>query len=316
PASPASPRACRSWCGPRRPASSTSATGSRGRSACRTRPSARRPSRSPSAPPPPPSPTGAAARSPSRPTTAARPDAPPQPSSPARSLNCGDRFAMPVGMRNQTQRPMPVQVALRATNAAITDAHGRQVTVPANDRVEVRFPAAAEMAGTARFQFAAHSGRFADAAELALPVWTPATTEAFATYGEIDRGAIRQKVAMPKDVVTQFGQLEITTSSTQLQALTDAFLYLVSYPYDCAEQISSRILAVAGLRDVLSAFKADALPSPRDLEKAVTRDIEHLRTQQNPDGGFAFWVRGHESWPYLSIHGGHALTRAKEKGYQ
>src|SRR5690606_23591593 len=187
--------------------------------------------------------------------------------SPPRFLNFGDRFEMPVVLQNQTERPMTVQVALRATNAAITDGHGRQVTVPANDRVEVRFPAAAEMAGTARSPFAAHSGRFADAAELALPVWTPATTEAFATYGEIDRGAIRQKVAMPKDVVTQFGQLEITTSSTQLQALTDAFLYLVSYPYDCAEQISSRILAVAGLRDVLSAFKADGLPSPRELEK-------------------------------------------------
>ena len=45
--------------------------------------------------------------------------------------------------------------------------------------------------------------------------------------------------------------MEITTSSTQLQALTDAFLYLVAYPFECAEQLSSRVLAVAALRDVL-----------------------------------------------------------------
>ena len=82
-------------------------------------------------------------------------------------------------------------------------------------------------------------------------MWTPATTEAFATYGVIDDGAIKQPVALPGKVVTQFGGLEVTTASTNLQALTDALLYLVHYPFECAEQRSSRILAIAALRDVL-----------------------------------------------------------------
>ena len=64
------------------------------------------------------------------------------------------------------------------------------MTVPANDRVEVRFPVSAARAGTARFQIAGVSGKWADAAEIELPVWTPATSEAFATYGEIDEGAL------------------------------------------------------------------------------------------------------------------------------
>jgi hypothetical protein len=42
-----------------------------------------------------------------------------------------------------------------------------------------------------------------------LPVWTPATTEAFATYGEIDKGAINQPVKAPGDVFPQFGGLAI-----------------------------------------------------------------------------------------------------------
>jgi uncharacterized protein YfaS (alpha-2-macroglobulin family) len=36
---------------------------------------------------------------------------------------------------------------------------------------------------------------------------------------------------------------------------------------------------------------------------------------QNDDGGFGFWRRGEESWPYVSIHVAHALARAKSKGY-
>ena len=239
-----------------------------------------------------------------------------RPSAP-RFLNFGDRFELPVVLQNQTDAPAQVDVAVRAANAELTDGQGRRVTVPANDRVEVRFPVSASMAGTARFQVAAASGRFADAAQFELPVWTPTTTEAFATYGELDRsGAVVQPVKAPPDVFKQFGGLEVQTSSTQLQALTDAVLYLVAYPFECSEQLSSRVLAIAALRDVLTAFKAKGLPKPEEMNAAVARDLKRLQGLQNDDGGFGFWRRGEESWPYVSIHVAHALARAKEKGYE
>lgn len=238
-----------------------------------------------------------------------------RPSAP-RFLNFGDRFELPVVVQNQTERALDVEVAARATNAEFTDGQGRRVQIPAGDRVEVRFPVSASRAGTARFQLGAASGRFADAAQIELPVWTPATTEAFATYGEIDdAGALVQPVHAPPDVFKQFGGLEVQTSSTQLQALTDAVLYLVAYPFECSEQLSSRVLAVAALRDVLTAFKAKDMPSPDEMNSAVERDIKRLQGMQNDDGGFAFWRRGDEAWPYVSIHAAHALVRAKEKGY-
>ncbi len=248
--------------------------------------------------------------------------------SPPRFLNFGDTFRLPVVVQNQTDAPMTVRVGVRASNAAITDGAGRELTVPANDRVEVQFPAAAELAGTARFQIvgAATTGGASDAAELALPVWTPATTEAFATYGVIDAGAVRQPIALPGSagggagaglgVVKQFGGLEITTASTNLQALTDAMLYLVSYRFECSEQRASRVLAIAALRDVLSAFAVADMPSPAALEARVAEDLERLENMQNPDGGFPIWERGRETWPYLSVHVTGALVRAKAKGYQ
>jgi uncharacterized protein YfaS (alpha-2-macroglobulin family) len=237
-----------------------------------------------------------------------------RPSAP-RFLNFGDRFELPVVLQNQTDAPMSVDVAVRATNAELTDGAGRRVTVPANDRVEVRLPVAAGRAGTARFQIGAAAGKWADAAQINLPVWTPATTEAFATYGEIDEGSIVQPVKAPANVFSQFGGLEVTTSSTQLQELTDAVIYLVAYPYECAEQISSRVMGVAALKDVLAAFDAKGLPKPEEMKAAVARDIKKLQSLQNDDGGFAFWKRNDQSWPYISIHVAHALQRAKEKGF-
>jgi uncharacterized protein YfaS (alpha-2-macroglobulin family) len=237
-----------------------------------------------------------------------------RPSAP-RFLNFGDSFQLPVVVQNQTDGALDVTVAVRATNATLTAGAGRKVTVPANDRVEVRFPAAAELAGTARFQLVATSKAGGDAAEVALPVWTPATTEAFATYGQIDSGAMKQPIALPGKVVTSFGGLEVETSSTQLQALTDAFLYLVTYPFECSEQRASRIAAIAALRDVLTAFKAKGLPAPAALEARVAEDLERLYAMQNGDGGFPFWQRGYDSWPYLSVHVTNAMLRAKAKGY-
>ncbi|MDI7266770.1 MAG: alpha-2-macroglobulin family protein, partial [Myxococcota bacterium] len=235
--------------------------------------------------------------------------------SPPRFLNFGDRFELPVVLQNQTDRPMDVEVAVRAANAALTDGQGRRVTIPADDRVEVRFPAAAVRAGTARFQVGAVSGRWSDAAQFRLPVWTPATAEAFATYGQIDRGAIAQPVRAPDGVFAEFGGLEVTTSSTALQALTDAVLYLHEYPFDCAEQLASRVMGLAALRDVLAAFRTPELPPPDEIAATVRRDAERLARMQNADGGFPVWQRGDPSWPYISIHVAHALRRAVEKGF-
>jgi alpha-2-macroglobulin len=254
--------------------------------------------------------------------------------SPPRFLNFGDRFELPVVVQNQTDSPMQVDVAVRATNASLTaDAAsvtlaasrstsapegagaGKTITVPANDRVELRFPAAAVRAGTARFQVVASSGKWADAASFELPVWTPATTEAFATYGEIDSGAIAQQVLAPANAVSQFGGLEISTSSTELQSLTDAVIYLTHYPFECSEQISSRVLAISALRDVLSAFHAKGLPKPEELTATVDNDIKRLKAMQNEDGGFGFWRKGDEEWPYLGIHVAHALERARLKKF-
>ncbi len=236
-------------------------------------------------------------------------------SSPPRFLNFGDQFELPIVVQNQTDKAMPVDIVVRASNAVLTQGVGRHVLVPANDRVEVRFPAAAVMAGTARFQIGAISGKWADANEFQFPVWTPATAEAFATYGQIDEGPIAQSVKIPKGVVPQFGGLDVTTSSTALQALTDAVLYLVSYPFECSEQLASRVMSVAALRDVLTAFDAEGMPKPDEMVATIKRDIERLRGLQNTDGGFSFWRRGDESWPYISIHVAHALERAHSKGF-
>jgi uncharacterized protein YfaS (alpha-2-macroglobulin family) len=258
-----------------------------------------------------------------------------RPSAP-RFMNFGDRVDLPVVVQNQTDKDMAVDVAIRATNAVLgsgfsrpvgadgppeggTQNAGKRVLVKANSREEVQFPVSTVKAGTARFQIAVNSGSYSDAAEISLPVWTPATTEAFATYGTTDQnGAIIQPVQAPGQVYPQFGGLEVTTSSTQLQELTDAFLYLTNYPYACSEQIASRMISIAAMRDVLAAFKSKDMPSPETLDKYFARDIQILQSRQRDDGSFGLWKKDREryEYPFLTVHVAHALALAKQKGYK
>ena len=122
----------------------------------------------------------------------------------------------------------------------------------------------------------------------------------------------------PGDVYPQFGGLEITTSSTQLQELTDAYIYLANYPYECSEQIASRMISTAALRDVLTAFKAKDMPSAAELEARFKRDIQILQSRQRDDGSFGLWRKDREryEYPFLTVHVAHALALAKAKGYK
>lgn len=241
-----------------------------------------------------------------------------RPSAP-RFMNFGDKIELPVVVQNQTDKDLTVDVAVRAVNAELTDGGGKRVLIKANDRAEVRFPVSAVKAGTARFQFAATSNKYADAAEIELPIWTPATSEAFANYGTIgENGAIVQPVQAPSDVYPQFGGLEVTTSSTQLQELTDAFIYLQTYPFECTEQVASRMISVAALQNVLKAFETKEMPSPETLKTRFSKDVEILSSRQNANGYFGLWRKDNERYkfPFVTVHTAHALVLAKAKGYQ
>ena len=251
-----------------------------------------------------------------------------RPSAP-RFANFGDRFELPVIVQNQTDTAMSVDVVLQTTNLTIDaasigttnpggagpDSAGVLVDVPANGRIEVRFPVRADQVGTARFRVAAVSGEFSDAATVELPVYTPATAEAFATYGVIDSGAISQPLLAPTDVFPQFGGLEVSTSSTSLQALTDAVLYISDYPFDSSDALASRILAITSLGEVLDAFDTQGLPSTAALQAAVKRDIVALAALQNDNGGFPYWKQFQDDAPFNSIQATHALVVAKANGY-
>ena len=234
-----------------------------------------------------------------------------------RFLNLGDRFEAAAVVNNETGFDTTVMVRCRAANATV-DEETRAIEVKAGEAQEVRFTAAAGTPGPATFQFAAVSlteKRFTDAAEVTIPTLIPATSEAFAAYGVVDE-AVKQPISPPQNVLPDYGGLDVALSSTALTGLQDAVSYLFDYPYECTEQICSRILPIIALNDVIADFKLGYADSPEKARKLVVDGLKTLYLRQQDDGGFGFWPGSYQSWLYISAYAGMTMQTAQKEGYE
>ncbi len=256
-----------------------------------------------------------------------------------RFLNYKDQCELPFVVQNTTDKPVSAELVVRASNlsdpnstnpsennnsnAPEKDAStapelyltGRSFEIPANDRVEIRLPVAANSLGSAEVQVATFAGGSTDAAELSIPLQPPVTSESFATYGQLDEGAVAQKITVPTNVINEVGGLEITTSSTAMQQLFDAGEYLESYPFACSEQLSSQLLGMGALRDLISKFKtATNDVKESELVPLLNKNVIELSKRQQSDGGFGLWVKDEKvKYPFVSIQCARALWECSKR---
>jgi len=227
-----------------------------------------------------------------------------------RFLNYGDEPGMAVTVLNQTEQTRKVSCAMRSENVKIEGSKGYTFELGPGQRTEVTFAASTHTTGKVAVQMAITSGEFADAVLLELPVYTPSTTEAFATYGDVSNDTVlSQTLTPPRDVIPEFGSLEISLSSTIISSLFDSLKYMQGYQYDCTEQLSSRILSNVAMRPAVSQFGdvIKGLPSVKEMDAMTSNDLKKLANRK-VGYGYSYWDGGELS-AYASVHAMHALVR-------
>lgn len=236
---------------------------------------------------------------------------------PPRFLHADDSFELPAIIENRAGAPLTVDVAVRAANARLDGPSGRRVTVPADDRLELRFPVRTGAPGSATFQIAVAAvgpdARHADAAEVSLPVYSPAVTEAFAVYGELDDARPRAfPVRLPEGAIRGRTNIEVGFATTAVHGLADALLFLIQCVYELPEVNASRILALSALRDVPASWPG----SEEEIDRALRRDVGWLVRQQVRDGGWSLWSSRFDSDPFVTVHVASALVAARDAGIE
>lgn len=205
--------------------------------------------------------------------------------------------------------------ALRLTSsptAAVRVEAGEQVRVPFGLEA---LEAEGEPTVTITAMLAADEGdvRLGDAAQLSVPVARePGLRRRVAVYGSVDDDEpIAVALRRPEVARPGAGGLEVSLSSTLLGGAEDMVDGLVSYPYGCVEQTSSRLLPLAALGGLAEHYP---LGVP-DLDAFVAEGVQRLRSMQTSSGGLAYWPSGDTPHAYATAYATWVLVQLRDSGY-
>lgn len=110
---------------------------------------------------------------------------------------------------------------------------------------------------------------------------------------------------------------EVKLSSSPVVQLERHLKRLVSYPYGCAEQTTSRLLAMTLLKPTLGEAALSKMlgDEAQEIDGFIKEGIKKLEKMQMSDGGFAYWMGGSYQYEWINAYVSHFLYVANHQGY-
>ncbi len=228
-----------------------------------------------------------------------------------RFVRTDDRFSAGVVVTNRGGPAGDAVVTCEVDGLRLTGDASRSVHLEPGRSAEVRFDFTTAGPGQATFRFQVRMGDLQDGLETKREVLLPMIPETVATYGETLAKAV-EAVGQLDRIRPDLGGLTVGLSSSALTGLQSAIDYLLWYPYECTEQLASRIVPLVALRELCDGL---GLTLPVDHEKTVRISIAELARRQRYDGGFGFWSDSVRSDPWLTGWVVWSLRQAQARGF-
>ncbi len=220
-----------------------------------------------------------------------------------RRMRVGDSATAGVVLTNLDAKPHAVTVSLTAGEPlALKGAAKKTVQLGAGATAEVAFDLQAPKEGSARLLFDVDSDILRERLEDSLGVASEHVSETFTVIGKTTSASREAVVVPPTFLGVPDEGLFLTLDSTIASNLAGAVRFLEIYPFDCLEQVTSKMFA----RILFPQLAGDA--------KA---DLTTLERFANPDGGFSYWddPAPRRSSYYVSLRVAHLLAVAQDRGF-
>ncbi|MBK8979512.1 MAG: hypothetical protein IPM29_26730 [Planctomycetes bacterium] len=230
----------------------------------------------------------------------------------------GDRFAVPITLRNDTGADGTVGLQCRAAGGlevvtAPADVALRNGEVRSVD-VEIR---ALEVPGAGvvpELRIAATLG--AEHRTVTLPV----DLREQRVLAEEYLGAVlgdAQELTIPTDFAADGLRAVLEVDAVPDVHLRPALEALIAYPYGCVEQTTSRgfaLLACSALLPRIYGAEADAGSAMR-VRELVQTAVDRLVGMQDARGGFGWWPGAEREYPFGTLYAVDFMHSAREQGY-
>ncbi|HUI72410.1 MAG TPA: alpha-2-macroglobulin family protein, partial [Spirochaetia bacterium] len=218
-----------------------------------------------------------------------------------RRMRLGDSATAGVVLTNLDTKPHAVTVTLATADLlALKGPAQKTARLAPGASAEVAFDLEAKKEGSAQLAFTMDSDILKERLEDSLPLASEHVDEAFTVIGKTTGSAQEAIVVPPAFLGAPEEGLYLTLDSTIASNLIGAVRFLEIYPYDCLEQITSKMFA-----RVLFPQLAKEKPDLTGLERFA-----------NSDGGFSYWDNPapRRSSYYVSLRVAHLLAAAKKSG--
>ncbi len=149
------------------------------------------------------------------------------------------------------------------------------------------------------------------------------------TYKDYTDGELRKIPVLPKGVKetqgyfialtgdttitlnfdNSLGKTKLYAQADLLDVLLDEIKSLIDYPYECNEQLASKLWALL-LEKKIKVYKNEKFKNEREIHKAIKKLVAH----QHDDGSWSWWgTDGGNAW--ITLHVARCLDLAQKEGY-
>ncbi len=220
----------------------------------------------------------------------------------------GDTFSVGGTVFNESEVKQTLDVSISSPTLRLTGNSAARVTIEPHTSLSVSFPALAPSSieeGQHSFTFSAKNAQFQDEVNSSFPIERNDTYEHTASAGRVTDATWKERLFLPKNVVPDRGGLTISVSATMASILNDAIRGMILYPYECSEQVASKLRTIALVKksDTLFGTTTPILFSPYmtngksyTTDEIVALGLAKLYQNEGADGGVAFYANTPEDF--------------------
>ncbi|MCB9438095.1 MAG: Ig-like domain-containing protein [Anaerolineales bacterium] len=242
-----------------------------------------------------------------------------------RFMVVGDRVQLAMVVNNNTEAAQDIEAYIQAAGVELEGDSQQTVTIEAGSRARISWWATVQDVEYVDLTFiAVGQDGYQDAAKPSLatgpdgtiPVYRYTAPDKVGTAGILrEGGADVEGISLPPRFDDREGELVIRTDPSLAVTTIDSLNYLENYPHQCIEQTVSRFLPNAVTYRALASLGVQDSNLEANLYVALNYGMTRLQNEQNPDGGWGWFVRM-ESNPMVSAYAVLGLIEAQESGWE
>ncbi len=232
-----------------------------------------------------------------------------------RFLAPGDRTMLTVQLFNESGTEQHVKIEATAGGPLSVVEAQRSVTLAAGQSSVERMPVQAlKDVGNGLISIRVESEAVSFSDQIEMPVRPALALQYDSIWGTLTAGE-KQEFAPSETYLPNTAEQIVQASGLQYLKLADALNYLVSYPYGCLEQTTSRAYPMIYLPELAKRLSKNSM-SRDEIDDLVRTGIFNILAKQSADGSFSMWHSGGPAWRWGGLYATSFLLDADRLGYE